>query len=67
MNKQEVAKLIGKQNWGAFTKWIVGQTVGIKGGKDDFYDWDVKRFMSQHGLETGSKKVIKRVKQDWYD
>ena len=66
MEKQKVAKLIGKQNWGAFTKWMVGQTVGIMDGKDYFYDWDVKRFMNQHGLEAGSKKKIKRVGLDWY-
>ena len=46
MNKQEVIKMIGKENWKRFEKWITGQTCGLnKDGSADYYAWDVDRFM----------------------
>ena len=45
MNKEEVIKLIGKEKWNDFIKWMRGQTHGINpDGSDDYYKWDVERF-----------------------
>ena len=45
MNKEEVIKLIGEENWAKFGKWMNGQTVGISDdGQLNYYDWDVERF-----------------------
>ena len=46
MNKIEVIKVIGIDNWSKFNKFMRGQTVGIIDGKEDFYKWDVERFIS---------------------
>jgi hypothetical protein len=45
MNKNEVIKLIGKENIEDFSKFIAGQTVGFEKGQVDYYEWDVKKFM----------------------
>ena len=31
--------------WEVFKVWMMGQTVGIRDGEVDFYDWDVERFI----------------------
>jgi hypothetical protein len=46
MDKEEVIKLIGKERWNAFIKFMTGQTVGFKNGKVDYYETDVDDFIS---------------------
>ena len=46
MNKTEVIKLIGKEKWNKFQKFMFGQTVKLnKDNSIDYYDCDVKLFM----------------------
>ena len=46
MNKQEVIKLIGRNRWKEFEKWMTGQTCGLnKDGTLDYYTWDIERFI----------------------
>ena len=47
MRKSEVIRLIGKDRWKAFEKFMVGQTVGYQDGQTDYYEWDVKRFINK--------------------
>ena len=51
MNKSEVIKLLDKHNLSieAFYKWMNGQTVGIKNGELDYYEYDVDRFINMFG------------------
>lgn len=47
MNKEEVIRKIGKKNWKNFSKFMNGQTVGIrKDGKTDYYECDVNNFIN---------------------
>lgn len=47
MNKKEVLKRIGMENWKKFDRFMEGQTIGINDdGSSDFYDSDVERFES---------------------
>jgi len=46
MNKLEVIKAIGIDNWSKFEEWMNGQTVGMEDGELDYYKWDVERFIS---------------------
>ena len=51
MNKKEVIKLIGKENWKDFLKCMAGQTVGInKDGSDNYYKQDVDRFINKSSV-----------------
>ena len=47
MTKKEVKKLLkeNKLKWSDFSKWMNGQTVGMKDGEIDYYDWDVQRYI----------------------
>lgn len=54
MLKEEVLQKIGKKNWSVFTKWMCGQTVGIKDGELDYYEWDVDRFVRNYGTQNNS-------------
>jgi hypothetical protein len=46
MKKEEVIKLIGKERWKEFLKWMYGQTIGINAdGTLNFYKTDVDRFI----------------------
>jgi hypothetical protein len=46
MNKKEVIKKIGKENWKEFQEFMVGQTVGINpDGSTDYYYCDVENFL----------------------
>jgi len=47
MNKEEVIKMIGKENWKQFTKFMAGQTVGFDKGIIDYYECDVLQFVNQ--------------------
>jgi hypothetical protein len=52
MNKKEIIKLIGKENWKDFSKWMGGQTVGRNpDGSINYYECDVKAYVAK--LETG--------------
>lgn len=52
MRKKEIIKLIGKENWDKFIKWMGGQTVAVyKNGETDYYQCDVRSFVAK--LETG--------------
>ena len=52
MREKEVKKLIGKENWKGFCKWMGGQTVGIyPDGEADYYDCDVEAYLRK--LKTG--------------
>jgi hypothetical protein len=52
MREAEVREYIGEKNWGAFIKWMGGQTVSsYPNGEIDYYDWDVEAFKTR--LETG--------------
>jgi hypothetical protein len=45
MKREEVEKLIGKENMKFFDKFIHGQTTGVTAeGKPDYYEWDVSSF-----------------------
>jgi hypothetical protein len=47
MNKQEVLKKIGKDNWSKFQEFMVGQTISIDwDGKDNYYKCDVDNFIN---------------------
>jgi hypothetical protein len=60
MNRTEVLKLIGKDRWKEFEKFMAGQTVGYMNGKADYYECDVRRFISNGYLNTENKKVWAR-------
>ena len=46
MNKKEILKKIGKENWKKFEDYFVGKTVLInEDGTTDFFDWDVENFI----------------------
>ena len=54
MDKTEVIKRIGANRWGAFTKFMVGQTVrvGMK-GEVYYYEQDVENFINKmNGKQT---------------
>jgi hypothetical protein len=60
MNKKEVIKLIGKENWKEFNKFMQGQTVGIySDGSTDYYKWDVERFKYHLDNYPGFYKRLK--------
>ena len=46
MNKKEVLKRIGKDNWEKFKIFMSGQTIGFANGQFDYYEEDVERFMA---------------------
>lgn len=50
MLEKEVKKLLKKHNieWRDFLEFMFGQTIGIKNGKPDFYEWDVERFINNN-------------------
>jgi hypothetical protein len=62
MLKRDVLKVIGKDKWYVFEKWMTGQTVGfvqvtktIQGKKVyshevDYYPWDVEVFCGIHKI-----------------
>lgn len=52
MNKKEVIKKIGKENWKNFQKFMTGQTVGFDKGITDYYEWDVDVFVSALGRKN---------------
>lgn len=56
MLKEEVLQKIGKKNWGKFADWMCGQTVGIKDGELDYYEWDVNRFIRNYVELSNSKE-----------
>jgi hypothetical protein len=31
--------------WSVFLKWMAGQTVGMKNGEVDYYNYDIERFI----------------------
>ncbi len=47
MNKEEVIKMIGKENVKDFGKFMRGQTVGFDKGIIDYYECDVLKFLNQ--------------------
>jgi hypothetical protein len=47
MNREQVIAVIGKSRWRAFSNFMMGQTVGLKDGKIDYYEWDVKNFLEK--------------------
>ena len=52
MTKREVIKLIGKQHWDKFLKWMSGQTVSFDDkGEVNYYKRDVRSFITK--LKTG--------------
>jgi hypothetical protein len=47
MNKEEVIKVIGENNWEDFSNWMRGQTVETyTDGTTNFYEHDVNRFVN---------------------
>ena len=46
MNIDEVITKIGQDNLNDFMKFLDGQTVGIKDGLIDYYEYDVEKFLS---------------------
>jgi len=48
MNKEKVIEMIGKGNWGRFTKFMEGQTVGFDKGIIDYYECDVLHFVRRN-------------------
>lgn len=55
MDYEEVTRLCKKHGKKTedFDRFINGQTVGIIGGKIDYYEWDVARFIGR-SLTTGA-------------
>lgn len=52
MKEAEIKKLIGKENWEDFSKWMRGQTYGrYEDGSINFYECDVMAFKKK--LDTG--------------
>jgi len=52
MTKKQVIKILGKNNWNEFLKWMRGQTIGVNpDGSFDYYEHDVKAFVRK--LKTG--------------
>lgn len=57
MNKKEVIKEIGGENWKMFETWMRGQTVGVsKDGKEDYYTHDVEKFMRR--LKGSNESIL---------
>ena len=48
MQKAEVIKKIGVNNWLKFLAFMQGQTISIvRDGKADYYEWDVRNFINK--------------------
>lgn len=47
MNKEEVIKRIGKENWRKFTAFMYGQTVKMKNGEVNYFSCDVDNFIAK--------------------
>lgn len=46
MKKEEIIKIIGKEHWNDFLKFMKGQTIGINDdGSADYYKEDVYKFI----------------------
>lgn len=50
MVKEKVLEKLKENNltWSVFATWMEGQTMGVKDGEIDYYDWDVERFIRNH-------------------
>ncbi len=47
MNKKEVTKKIGRENWDKFLDFMEGQTSLLIDGKPDFFEIDVDNFINK--------------------
>lgn len=47
MNKQQVIKKIGKENWNKFCEFMMGQTIGWKNEEANYFKCDVDNFINK--------------------
>lgn len=47
MNKKQIIKKIGKENWDKFLYFMVGQTCCMKNNEPDFFECDVDNFLNK--------------------
>lgn len=47
LKKEEVIKIIGKNNWIKFEDFMFGQTVGWTDNQPDYYECDVENFLNK--------------------
>lgn len=45
MTEKEARDRVGEEQWGEFLDWMQGQTVGLKDGEVDYYEYDVDRYV----------------------
>lgn len=58
MNPKDTKKRIEDQGgkWSVFQKWMYGQTVGMKNGEVDYYNYDIERFI-RYGCNPDNEPV----------
>jgi len=61
--KKDVIKLIGKQNWKKFSKWMRGQGVPVMSdGSEGYFRWDVEEFKT-HYVDGVPRLTLKETEE----
>lgn len=67
--KSDVLKIIGKNNWNKFSKWMTGQGAPVMSdGTTGYFAWDVDKFKRHYidGIPPLTKEEIGKIIMNYY-